>query len=89
MSANILYLVPGADQGEQVDDDFMEAVVEVGARIGLQAPQPPMAPEQKEPPGPHSNVVSFAEYVKKRTAYEDSLPAFVPFDEFGKPVWTR
>ena len=68
-----LYLVPRADQD---DDDFMEAVVELGARIGLQAPQPPMTPEQEEPPPTQGNVISF-------TAYADNLPVWIPLDENG------
>jgi hypothetical protein len=73
MSKPYLSIVPR----EPDDDDFMEAVVEVGAQIS-----PP-------PPPPRSNVLSFAAYVNRRTAYEDSLPVFVPFNEYGKPVWTR
>jgi hypothetical protein len=85
MSKPHLSIVPR----EPDDDDFMEAVVEVGAMIQLQAPQPQLTAEQKEPPPPRSNVLSFTAYVRRRTADEDSLPVFVPFDEFGKPVWTR
>jgi hypothetical protein len=59
---------------EPDDEDFIEAVIAVGEQIN-----PP-------PPPPRSNVLSFAAYVADR---EYNQPVFVPFDEFGKPVWTR
>ncbi len=74
-----LHLVPKVDQ---VDDDFMEAVIEVGTKI---QPRPPLPLEQEEPPGPHSKIISFTAYTNKL----DNLPCFVPFDDKGNPKWPR
>lgn len=83
MSKPHLYIIPKVN-GDQVDDDFIEAVIEEAKRIDLFARvEKIVKPEQA--PLPRSNVISFKAHVDKL----DSLPVFVPFDEFGKPVWTR
>lgn len=81
MSKPHLYIIPRPN-GDQVDDDFIEAVLSVAERLDLFDRVEKIVKPASPPPPLPSNVISFA-------AYADSLPVFVPFDDSGKLKWTR